>query len=60
MATVKYTSKAPRWITTEAGQWAWEEQENWRSTAADAFSVQDRKKLLAEAERMRKKQNTEA
>jgi hypothetical protein len=42
--------KAPRWITTEAGQRAWEQHDTWRHRASGAMSVQDRSELLAEAE----------
>jgi hypothetical protein len=45
--------KAPRWITTEAGQWAWEQQDTWRTRALGALSVDDRSELLAEAEELR-------
>jgi hypothetical protein len=45
-------SKAPRWITTEAGRRAWNEIEAWRRMAANAMSVQDRRQLLAEAEQL--------
>lgn len=50
--------KAPRWITTEAGQWAWLANEEWRRFANAAMNVADRRKLLDEAERMR--ETTEA
>jgi len=46
--------KAPRWITTKAGQWAWHEQLPWRGDAAKALSVDDRLRLLQEAERLQK------
>ena len=42
--------KAPRWITTDAGQRAWDEYDTWRSRAARAMTVQDRAALLEEAE----------
>lgn len=42
--------KVPRWIGTEAGQWAWRELADWRGIAFDALSVQDRSRLLHEAE----------
>lgn len=42
--------KTPRWIRTEAGQWAWREKIDWRSIAWDALSVQERSRLLQEAE----------
>lgn len=45
--------KAPRWITTEAGQWAWIANEEWRRFADRAMNVDERRNLLAEAERMR-------
>lgn len=44
--------KMPRWITSEAGQWAWREQVAWRRNAFNAVSVQERHRLLVEAERM--------
>lgn len=44
--------KAPRWISTAAGQWAWVEVRDWRKTAADALSVQDRRALLDKAEEL--------
>lgn len=47
--------KAPRWITTEAGQWAYLSDDQWRQTANNAFGVDERRKLLAEAERMRER-----
>lgn len=45
--------KAPRWITTEAGQWAWATNEEWRRFADRALSVSERQRLLAEAELLR-------
>ena len=42
--------KTPRWIGTEAGQWAWCERPDWRGIAFDALSVQERSRLLHEAE----------
>ena len=42
--------KEPRWISTEAGQWAWREKTDWRGIALDALSVQERARLLQEAE----------
>ncbi|KAB8144549.1 hypothetical protein F8S13_06685 [Chloroflexia bacterium SDU3-3] len=42
--------KIPRWISTESGQWAWRECADWRGTASSALSVQDRSKLLQDAE----------
>jgi len=44
--------KAPRWISTTAGQWAWAELGDWRETAANALSVQDRRQLLDKAEQL--------
>ncbi len=44
--------KAPRWITTEAGQWAYLSNAEWRRTAETAFAVADRRRLLDEAERL--------
>jgi hypothetical protein len=44
--------KAPRWITTEAGQWAYLSDGEWRRTADIAFNVAERRRLLDEAERM--------
>ncbi|MEF3273763.1 MAG: hypothetical protein K6356_05075 [Chloroflexus sp.] len=46
------TPKAPRWITTAAGQWAWATNEEWRRFADRALSVSERQRLLAEAERL--------
>lgn len=45
--------KAPRWITTEAGQWAYLSNEEWRRTANIALNVAERRRLLDEAERLR-------
>ncbi len=45
--------KAPRWISTEAGQWAYEVNEEWREIANHTFGVIERQRLLADAERMR-------
>lgn len=42
--------KAPRWIHTEAGQWAYESNEAWRRTANQTFGVDERRRLLEEAE----------
>lgn len=47
--------KAPRWITTEAGQWAYLSDDEWRRTANNAFGVSERRKLLDEAERLRER-----
>jgi hypothetical protein len=44
--------KPPRWISTEAGLWAWHEDGGWRTSAANALSVQERNRLLREAEQM--------
>jgi hypothetical protein len=44
--------KAPRWISTEAGIWAWNVNEEWRGSADQALSVADRRRLLDQAERM--------
>lgn len=44
--------KAPRWITTEAGQWAYLSNDEWRRTANNAFGVSERRKLLDDAERL--------
>ncbi len=49
--------KAPRWITTEAGQWAWEAHTTWRSNASNAMYVRHRSELLSEAEQMWSSQN---
>ncbi len=46
--------KAPRWITTEAGQWAWAVDVEWRHSASQAMDVSDRRRLLEEAELMRR------
>ena len=45
--------KAPPWISTAAGQWAWVELLDWRRTAADALSVHERRELLEQAEQLR-------
>ncbi|NJM05773.1 hypothetical protein HC891_05615 [Candidatus Gracilibacteria bacterium] len=44
-------SKLPRWINTEAGRWAWEVDSQWRFSAHEALSVQERRELLNAAER---------
>ena len=44
--------KVPRWISTEAGEWAWRELIDWRGLAGRALSVQERARLLQEAERL--------
>ena len=59
MDTISLTSytelpKAPRWISTEAGQWAWNEHTAWRAIAANALTVQERSELLREAEQMQR------
>lgn len=46
--------KAPRWISTAAGQWAWHAHGEWRTTAAAALRVQERRELLDRAEQLRK------
>ena len=53
MSRVTEQPKAPRWISTEAGLWAWQAYDNWRNTAANALSVQDRQRLLHEAKQLR-------
>ena len=45
--------KAPRWISTEAGLWAWHAHGSGRGTAANALSVRQRYQLLQEAEQLR-------
>ena len=52
MITYTEAPKAPRWIGTEAGLWAWHAHRGWRDTAANALSVQDRDRLLREAEEL--------
>lgn len=52
MQSLHNTPKAPRWISTEAGQWAWLEDIDWRVVAAHALSVQERRDLLDTAERL--------
>jgi hypothetical protein len=47
--------KAPRWIHTEAGQWAYESNDEWRRVANQTFDVSDRRRLLDEAEALRKR-----
>lgn len=49
-ATYADHPKVPRWVRTEAGQWAWREKTDWRGVAWDALSVQERSRLLQEAE----------
>ncbi len=51
---MKYTMtpKAPRWISTESGNWAWDRLMAWRGKANTAMSVTDRAQLLAEAEQL--------
>jgi hypothetical protein len=44
--------KAPRWISTTAGLWAWQAHGVWRATATNALSVHDRRQLLYEAEQL--------
>jgi hypothetical protein len=44
--------KPPRWINTAAGQQAWHTSPSWRSSALGALSVQERVRLLDEAERL--------
>jgi hypothetical protein len=44
--------KPPRWISTEAGLWAWQAHGTWRVTAANALSVGERHQLLQEAEQL--------
>jgi hypothetical protein len=44
--------KPPRWISTEAGLWAWQAHGPWRATAANALSVRERHQLLQEAEQL--------
>jgi hypothetical protein len=44
--------KAPRWINTDAGHHAWAIDLEWRRVAERAFSVNERRRLLDEAERM--------
>jgi hypothetical protein len=44
--------KPPRWISTEAGLWAWQAHGTWRVTAANALSVGERHQLLLEAEQL--------
>lgn len=52
--------KAPRWISTEAGQWAYNTNDEWRSTANNTFAVSDRKQLLEQAEQLHERsQKTE-
>ncbi|NTW02727.1 MAG: hypothetical protein HGA19_15850 [Oscillochloris sp.] len=46
------TPKAPRWISTEAGKWAWVVNEEWRVSANKAMSVSERRHLLDKAEDM--------
>ena len=54
MTSVTEPPKAPRWISTDAGRWAWHEHESWRRNAANALSVRERAQLLGEAEQLRR------
>jgi hypothetical protein len=47
--------KAPRWISTEAGQWAYEASEEWRRVADQTFVISERRQLLDEAELLLKR-----
>ena len=60
MSTVRETRhfKAPRWVCTEAGQWAYESREAWRLTANQTFGVTERRQLLDQAEQLRKDAET--
>jgi hypothetical protein len=42
--------KAPRWIHTDAGHWAYESLEDWRRQANQTFGVTERRQMLVEAE----------
>lgn len=53
MKLINEAPKAPRWISTEAGQWAWTEYGEWRDTATNAMLVHERQELLAKAEQLR-------
>ncbi len=44
--------KPPRWISTEAGLWAWQALSTWRAAAANALSVGERHELLQQAEQL--------
>ena len=46
-------SKIPRWIVTEAGQWAYLSDTEWRRTADRTFGVSERRELMEQAERLR-------
>lgn len=52
--------KAPRWITTDEGRWAWHELAEWRERASLALSVSERAHLLAEAEQAHQAGNVAA
>jgi hypothetical protein len=45
--------KIPRWITTEAGQWAYLSDAEWRRIADRTFGVSERRELMEEAEQLR-------
>ncbi|MCS6882240.1 MAG: hypothetical protein RMK84_15505 [Oscillochloridaceae bacterium] len=60
MSTRIETTKAPRWITTEAGQWAYIFNPEWRQHADRAFGVAERRRLLDEAERLRRAAATDS
>jgi hypothetical protein len=44
--------KVPRWITTEAGQWAYLSNAEWRRSADSTLGVSERRRLMDEAERL--------
>ncbi len=48
--------KVPRWITSEAGQWAYLSDAEWRRVADAAFGVSERRRLMDEAERLREQE----
>ena len=50
LPTIPKPVNHPRWINTEAGQWAWAVDEEWRAEAAQALAVSDRRVLLDAAE----------
>lgn len=52
--------KAPRWIHTEAGQWAYESNDEWRRVANQTFDVGERRRLLDEAESLYKRASAES
>lgn len=51
-----HVPKPPRWINTDAGMQAWTIDVEWRRVADRAFSVNERRRLLDQAERARERE----